>query len=275
VGTGQLVNDYSKAKGEEILRKIEPFTVRMTQQQAGFKAVIEEQVHLVKMKRRTYRLAQRVMRDGVIGRPDCRSVVADTGAKVMSKLRQIWSGSVITEAHGAVIFDQSKAEYIKRTFKGKTAILYTFQAEGIMLRRLYGAAATDSPEVFNANTDAVFIGQVLASREGVNLSSADDLVFFGVDYSALSYLQGRDRASYLGRDRANRVHWILADKGIEQTVLDTVRSKEDYTAQHYRKERSRLSADVNQALREGGLVCGEVNPNESLWSTRSLIAAAQ
>ena len=275
VGTGQLVNDYSKAKGEEVLERIEPYTVRMTQQQAGFKAVIEEQVHLVKMKRRTYRLAQRIMRDGVIGRPDCRSVVADTGAKVMSKLRQIWSGSVITEAHGAVIFDQSKAEYIKRTFKGKTAILYTFQAEGIMLRQLYGAAATDSPEVFNADADAVFIGQVLASREGVNLSSADDLVFFGVDYSALSYLQGRDRASYLGRDRANRVHWILADKGIEQTVLGKVRSKEDYTTQHYRKERERLSADVNQALREGGLVCGEANPNKSIWSTRSLVAAAQ
>ena len=42
-------------------------------------------------------MANGIMRDGVIGRPDCRSVLADTGAKVMSKMRQLWSGTVITE----------------------------------------------------------------------------------------------------------------------------------------------------------------------------------
>ena len=31
----------------------------------------------------------------------------------MSKLRQIYNGHVITENHGAIIFDKSKAEYIK------------------------------------------------------------------------------------------------------------------------------------------------------------------
>jgi hypothetical protein len=239
VGTGQQVNDYSSARAEDILRDIEPLTVTVTQAQAGFETQIIEKVHKVQMLPRTYRMAKRIMKDGVIGkfRPDGkagRTILADTGAKAMSKLRQMYSGTVITEHHGAVIFDRSKAHYIRTTFSGKTAILYTFNAEGDMLKDMFWGKWTDSPEEFNADPYLVFIGQVRASREGVNLSTADDLVFFGVDYAALSYIQGRDRASYLGRDRENRVHWILASGGIEGDVFATVQKKTDFTTAHYR-----------------------------------------
>jgi hypothetical protein len=250
VGTGQQVNDYSKADEARILTDIQPLTVTITQQQAGFTTQIEEQVHQVTMKPRTYRLARRIMKDGVIGRPDCRSVLADTGAKAMSKLRQIYSGTVITEAHGAVIFDRSKANYIRETFAGrKIAILYCFNAEGDMLRKVFANTCTDSPETFNADPTATYIGQVQASREGVNLSTADDLIFIGIDYSALSYLQGRDRASYLGRDRANRVHFIFAARGIEPRVYAQVRDKQNYTTAHYAADRGILSKEADQAVR--------------------------
>ena len=250
VGTGQQVNDYSKADEAKILADIKHLTVTITQQQAGFTTQIEEQIHQVTMKPRTYRLARRIMKHGVIGRPDCRSVLADTGAKAMSKLRQIYSGTVITEAHGAVIFDRSKAHYIRDTFAGrKLAILYCFNAEGDMLRKVFADTCTDSPETFNADPSATYIGQVQASREGVNLSTADDLIFIGIDYSALSYLQGRDRASYLGRDRANRVHFIFAARGIEPKVYAQVRDKQNYTTAHYAADRGILSKEADQAVR--------------------------
>ena len=250
VGTGQQVNDYSKADEARILADIKHLTVTITQQQAGFTTQIEEQVHQVQMKPRTYRLARRIMKDGVIGRPDCRSVLADTGAKAMSKLRQIYSGTVITEAHGAVIFDRSKAHYIRNTFAGrKIAILYCFNAEGDMLRKVFADTCTDSPETFNADPQATYIGQVQASREGVNLSTADDLIFIGIDYSALSYLQGRDRASYLGRNCANRVHFIFAARGIEPKVYAQVRDKQNYTTAHYAADRGILSKEADQAVR--------------------------
>jgi hypothetical protein len=250
VGTGQQVNDYSKADEARIMADIHPLTVTITQQQAGFTTQIQEQVHQVIMKPRTYRLARRIMKDGVIGRPDCRSVLADTGAKAMSKLRQIYSGTVITEAHGAVIFDRSKAIYIRDHFQGrKLAILYCFNAEGDMLRKVFANTCTDSPETFNADPQATYVGQVQASREGVNLSTADDLIFIGIDYSALSYLQGRDRASYLGRDRANRVHFIFAARGIEPRVYAQVRTKQNYTTAHYAADRGILSKEADQAVR--------------------------
>jgi len=249
VGTGQQVNDYSNANEARILADIEPYTVTITQKSAGFTTEIQEHTHYVQMKARTYRLAKRIMTDGVIGNPSCRSVLADTGAKAMSKLRQIYSGTVITEAHGAVIFDNTKAKYIMVNFSGKLAILYCFKAEGDMLRKMFGPLATDSPEHFNASPDAVYIGQILSSREGVNLSTADHLIFMGIDYSALSYLQGRDRASYLGRDRANQIHFIFAARSIEPRVYALVRNKENYTGSHYAADRSSLSAEADQAIR--------------------------
>jgi hypothetical protein len=247
VGTGTVVKDYSDAREGYIMRDIQPLTVNITQEQAGFTTHIEEQVHRVEMLPRTYRLARRIMRDGVVGKPGRRVVLADTAVKQLSKLHQVFSGTVITEHHGAIIFDRSKALYCRETFKGKTAILYKFQAEGDMLREVFAGRWTDSPEEFNAS-DKVYIGQVQSSREGVNLSSADDLVFFSIDHSALSYLQGRDRASYLGRDRANRVHWLFAARSLEPQIYKTVRNKEDYTTAHYRHDRSTVPSDTDQAV---------------------------
>jgi hypothetical protein len=237
VGTGTVVKDYSDAKEALVLRDIQPLTVNITQEQAGFTTHIEEQVHRIEMLPRTYRLARRIMRDGVIGKPGRRVVLADTAVKELSKLHQIYSGTVITESHGAIAFDNSKVLYISQHLcKGKTAILYKFQAEGAMLKAAFEGRWTDSPEEFNAS-DKVYIGQVQSSREGVNLSSADDLVFFSIDHSALSYLQGRDRASYFGRDRANRVHWLFAARSLEPVIYKTVRAKEDFTTTHYKRHK--------------------------------------
>jgi len=253
VGTGIVVKDYSDAYVNVIKKDIEPFMVYMTQKEAGFSQEIEENVHLVKMSKRTYRLALRIIKTGVIGKAKGRSVLADTGVKVMSKLKQLFNGHVITERHGTVIFDKSKVEYIKNTFKGKTAIMYCYKAEEKMLKKVFGDRITEDPVEFNTNDDKVFIGQVRSSREGVNLSSADDVVFLGIDYSALSYLQGRERASYLGRDRSNKVHYIFAEKSIEPKVFEVVQSKENYTINHYRDHRAAISEEANRQIRKRGL----------------------
>ena len=255
VGTGQVVNDYSNANKELILKEIEPYTVKVTQKQAGFETQIEESVKYVQMKPITYEIAKDIIDAGinqtVITTGKTRTILADTGAKKLSKLRQIYSGSVITEEGAKLIFDTSKAKYIERNYKGsKIAIMYTFDAEGKMLRATFGDRATDSPEKFNNNEDAVFIGQVRASREGVNLSTAEYLIFYGIDYASLSYLQARDRASFLGRKTAPRIHYVFALNGIEPRVLQRVRTKKDFTVSHFRSVREQLSKDAHQAIRE-------------------------
>lgn len=270
VGTGQTVNDYTRANEVRIMGDIAPYVVRITQAEAGITTEIQEQVHVVPMSDRTRRLMRRISKDGVIGRLGLRQVLADTGASRMSKLRQMAGGTVKWERRrvdggggltalegGSTCFDMSKVDYIQRTFTGKTAILYTFIAEGDMLREAYGDRATDSPEVFNADPSKVFIGQVQSSREGVNLSSADDIVFYGIDYAALSYLQARDRASYIGRTRANRVHWVFAEGSLEPMVFRVVRGKESYTIKHYMRDAGKLGTAPDHTAEGGRRVLGD------------------
>jgi len=197
-------------------------------------------------------LAQNIIDDG-ISTLDNQTILADTGAKKLSKLKQLYCGTVIGEGSGkGIIFDRSKAEYIKQRYGNhKLAIMYCYEAERKMLYEAF-PNATDSPEEFNANKNAVFIGQVRASREGVNLSSATYLVFLGVDFAALSYLQARDRASYLGRDASNppRIRYVFAANGIESQVYRTVRKKENFTISHYKSIRGELSSEAGKKIRE-------------------------
>ena len=250
VGTGQTVNDYSNANEKLIMQDIEPFVVQMTQEDAGFETKIDEAVRYIEMNETTYGLAQDIIDDG-ISTIEGQTILADTGAKKLSKLKQLYCGTVIAEESSkGIIFDRSKAEYIKQRYgKYKTAIMYCYEAERKMLYEAF-PNATDSPEEFNANKDAVFIGQVRASREGVNLSSATYLVFLGVDFAALSYLQARDRASFLGRDTPPRIRYVFAANGIESRVYRTVRKKENFTISHYNKVRGELSSEAGEKIRE-------------------------
>lgn len=251
IGTGQTVNDYSNANKELILKDIDPYVVRMTQEDAGFETKIDEAVRYVEMNETTYGLAQEIIDDG-ISELEGQTILADTGAKRLSKLKQIYCGTVIAEVSGKrIIFDRSKAKYIKQRYgKHKLAMMYCYEAERQMLFEEFGSKATDSPEEFNADKDAVFIGQVRASREGVNLSSATYLIFLGVDFAALSYLQARDRASFLGRDTPPRIRYIFAANGIESQVYRTVRKKENFTISHYNKVRGELSSAAGEKIRE-------------------------
>lgn len=251
VGQGLPINDYSAARYNEFSQLVKPLMLTYTQKQAGFTQEIIEYVHEIDMSRTTYIIASAILKDGVY-RGVSDMVLADSGAKVQSKLHQVYSGTVIGE-NGTHIFDTSKTEYIRERFAGRKIAIFTkFQAELEMVSDMF-PVVTSSPEAFNADPTAVFVGQIQSSREGVNLSSAECLIYLTPDFSALSYLQGRDRASHMGRTSPPEVHWIFAKGGIEQKIYDTVRNKEDYTLQHFKHDRASLSEQAAKVTQREGL----------------------
>ena len=245
VGQGLPINDYSNARYNEFSMLVKPLMLTYTQKQAGFTQEIVEYVHEIDMRRSTYTIASAILKDGVY-RGVSDMVLADSGAKIQSKLHQVYSGTVIGESETHT-FDTSKAEYIRETFKGRKIAIFTkFQAELEMVSDMF-PVVTSSPESFNADPEAVFVGQIQSSREGVNLSSAECLIYLTPDFSALSYLQGRDRASHMGRTTPPEVHWIFAKGGIEAEIYERVRNKEDYTLQHFKHDRGKLSSQAEKA----------------------------
>lgn len=233
---------YSNAIQSKIDAKTRHLFLSYTQEEAGFEQLVEEKVHYVQMTNKTYVLADIMRKKRVFIGKDKEEVLADTEVKLMQKLHQIYSGSVIPDSdHNAIAFDTSKIEYILNAFKGqKIAIYYKFKAELGMIMvhcNLKGLKTTDNPKEFNeSDANMVFVSQVQAGREGVNLSSADCLVMYNIDFSAVSYWQVRARLQTKNRTKTALVHWIFAKDGIETKIYKAVQNKQDYTLNYFKKD---------------------------------------
>lgn len=227
------VNDYSGALKDKIMSKVNPLMITYTQEAAGFESKINEIVYKVPMKASTYALCDKLKKDLVIqGKGD--TILADTGAKLMNKLHQMYSGTIILESGKRQVLDDSKAKFIMHTFGGKKiGIFYKFKAEWDLLKDVYGDNLTDDLEVFNS-TDKNIALQIVSGREGISLRNADVLVYFNIDFSAVSYWQSRDRMTTIDR-KFNDVYWIFAKGGIEENIYETVQEKKDYTLTYFKK----------------------------------------
>jgi len=232
---GNKINDYSDALIDKIKAIIDPYFITFTQKEAGFELEIKEQIHFVEMQPITYKLCNQLKADKVINGKE-KVILGDTPVKLLSKLHQMYSGTIKFEDETAKTLDNSKALFIKNNFPGKKiAIFYKFKQELEMLKEVFNNRWTDESDVFNKSSYLVYLGQFVSSREGINLSTADELIFLNIDFSALSYLQARDRMTSKDRIKENNLHWIFSKDGIEYKIYKVVKSKEDFTVQHFKR----------------------------------------
>lgn len=231
---GRTMNDYKTARVSDIQELIKPIMLSYSQKQAGFESQVKERILSVRMDANTYKMADRLIKDLVI-EGNSGTVLGDTPTKLMQKLHQIYSGTVKLEDGGAVAFDLSKASYIKSFFKGKKiAIFYKFKAELELLTTMFGDKLCTEINEFN-ETDKNIALQIVSGREGTNLSAADALVFYNIDFSATSYWQGRDRMTT--KDRlVNSVYWVFSEGGIEHKIYKSVEKKKPYTVSHFKRD---------------------------------------
>lgn len=230
------LNDYSQANVEKINEKIKHLFLSYTQKEAGFVQAVKEQVLKVEMKNTTYALADKIKRHRVHIGKDGQEIIADTEVKLMQKLHQIYSGTVLTESGTAIVFDTYKADFIKAYFKGKKiAIFYKFKAELTALLSVFGEQITLSPEEFNESGDKIFVSQVQSGREGLNLSTADALVMYNIDFSSVSYQQAKARIQSKDREKECWLYWIFSERGIEEKIYQRVINKQDFTLYWFKK----------------------------------------
>jgi hypothetical protein len=231
------VNDYKDANRYDIEKKIKHLFITYTQEQAGFTQMVNEQVLKVKMKESTYWLASKLRSRRVHIGKNGEEIIADTEVKLMNKLHQIYSGSVLAEDGEFVCFDDSKAKFIKERFADKKiAIFYKFRAELELIRWAFGGQITESPEEFNHRHDLTFVSQIVSGREGINLASADALIFYNIDFSHLSYWQARARMQTLEKQTACDLYWIFSEDGIEEKIYEKVKAKQDYVLSYFKQD---------------------------------------
>lgn len=230
------INDYSDARQDLIKSKIDHLFLSYTQSEAGFVSMVEEHVLKVNMSATTMNLARLLLRDRVIESKAGHVILADTAVKMQSKLHQIYSGTVKSEAGVGVAFDDTKAHFIKHYFKGKKiAVFYKFQAELDLIKKHF-EFITASPEEFRDSDGLTFVCQILSGREGTDLQTADALIMFNIDFSSVSYQQARARIQAKDKVLSCPLFWIFAEGGMEEKIYERVKNKQDYTASYFRKD---------------------------------------
>ena len=238
-GTPEIVyTSYGQAKSyknieySKLSNVIDKYKLTYTQKEAGFSSTISEHIIEVPMLPITYSLIKRLKRDLVIDGTN-EVILADTSVKLMQKVHQLSSGTVKFESGRSKIIDYSKVNYIRNNFKGKKlAIFYKFKAELKAIKEVLDI--TEDINEFNT-TDKHIALQFVSGREGINLSKADCIVAYNIDFSAITYWQFRDRMTTINR-KENNVYWLFSKGGIEYKIYKAVMNKKNYTLQTFKKE---------------------------------------
>lgn len=231
------INDYSATHTGKIMADISHLMITYTQEQAGFESMVEEKIIKIPMSDKISWAVKTIKRDKIFYTQSGAVILGDTKVKEMQKIHQLCSGTVKAEGGEVILFDDSKAKFIKERFAGrKIAIFYKYIGESLQLKKVFGDRIVTDPMEFNrAGVDAVFISQFLSGREGINISTADCIVMYNIDFSALSYWQTRARLQTKDRTEPAFVYWVFIDGGLEEKIYEVVQGKKDFTVSHYKK----------------------------------------
>lgn len=228
------ITDYSNSKYEPIKLIIEHLLIKFTQKNAGFETNVNEKILYCDMKPITYKLCNKLIKDRVVeGEKDV--ILADTSVKLQSKLHQLYSGTVKFESGNSKVIDNSKALFIYGYFKkNKIGIFYKFKEELNALKEVFKGNLTTDLEEFN-KTDKNIALQIVSGREGISLRNADYLVYYNIDFSAVSYWQSRDRLTTMER-KNNDIYWVFSNNGIENKIYNSVLNKKDYNNSVFKQD---------------------------------------
>lgn len=265
IGMGHNPIDYSHAKSS-VLRMFKEYRVTMTQEQAGFKGKVIEQVHHVTIPHPIALQLSVLNKTKLLEIPE---LVADTAAKMKSYFHQMTSGTVIDIDQKQHVLSKYKIEYIKRKFQNKKlAIYYVYRKEGDLLKKAF-PQWTNDPKDFKKSKTKTFICQIQSGREGISLATADCIVFYNISYSAVSYWQARARGQTRAGDNCY-IHWIFSSTGFEDSVYQIVQDKKDFTTKHFSDYVRNINPKKNKKMAKSTwMVSHKIKSNRSTKLSRS------
>jgi hypothetical protein len=229
------VNDYTDARKKDFWHLIRYYILTFTQVEAGFSTQVNENVLYCDMDAITYKIIEKLKKDLVVQNKEGQLILADTSVKLQQKLHQLYSGTCKFEDGTSKVIDLSKAMFIDNHFKGqKIAIFYKFVEEFNALKNIFGNRLTNDLEEFNTSDKNIAL-QIVSGREGISLAKAKYLVYYNIDFSAVSYWQSRDRLTTMDR-KVNDVYWIFSKDGIESKIYASVIKKKDYNNETFKRD---------------------------------------
>lgn len=241
--SGFIINKYEKADKTLIDKYLNKYFISYTQKEAGFKVTgLKDELIKVKTSENLHSLVKILLDDGIYTFKDGLNLICDTSVKLQNKIHQIYGGTVIIEDEGertSKVLDNYKASFIVDHYFGKykAVIFYLFDAEGELLKETFKGSWTDNNQVFNStDKNILFIKQIKAGARGINLSSAELIIYYNIHFSSEIYQQSRQRAQEKNKETKTKIHWLFSDKGIEEKIYRRVINKQSYTLSYFKED---------------------------------------
>lgn len=233
---------YEKTHREKIFKRINKYIIAVTQEDAGFTQIAQEQIHLVKSKR--VEAACRILIEDKIIKysGDADDIyVADNISKEASAIHQMQGGTLKISDDNFLIIDPYKVEYIANNFSGKIAIYYNFKAELELIKNNMPdnwKCCMTVKELRESDGDCYFPGQFRSKREGVTLDFCNVLIFYGMPHANLSYLQSKERLLTRNKEEESIVHFLITE--FENEIYNTVKyDKGKFNSESYKQWRKK------------------------------------
>lgn len=231
---GMMINDYSDGY-QTIIDEMIPYTIRFSQKDAGFLVKTNENVIIVPLDDKVKKMAD-ILKKTLVVQGKEEVILGDTPVKLMSKLHQLYSGTIKFESGNSMVLVTTKADYIADNFSDKrVGIFYKFKEELIAIKQVLGDNVTTELSDFDEGKCQHIALQIVSGREGISLKNADCIVYYNIDFSATSYWQSRDRMTTKDRIE-NQIYWLFSEGGIETLIYKAVSKKKDYTLAHFKQD---------------------------------------
>lgn len=210
---GRLVEQYKKTK-PELLTDLEPYIVRLTQQQAGITAQATDVPHLFKLDTSTLALIEQIKSDGVVT-INGREFVFESDMAIRTAIHQIEAGALLYDGQIVMLDNTEMVDYVRETFGDSpdVAVMSHF-------RSTRAKVAQHLPNVRVYSSDG--------HAEGVNLSHYKHFVILNTGYSGAKHVQRRDRGTLMGLTQERLVHHLMAKRQLSEKVYAAVSKKRDF-----------------------------------------------
>jgi hypothetical protein len=236
VAGGIVVNDYSDCS-EKYYEILDHLFVVVSQEEAG---ILTNKVFKYKRcNTNTSGLINQLVLKGYVG-VDGEIFEAPNISKEMQMVRQLCGGFLYRADGSFKLIDTAKIKMLQQlmTDYKKLLIYYYYDAERTILLENFKNDLTEDLDLAK-NTSKHYLAQMTSKREGITFPEADAIVYYNVDFSAITYLQSIERASIKDKERVDIIYLISEgcqvynNKSFEEIVLQVLRKKRRFTEKVY------------------------------------------
>ena len=239
ISGGTIVKDYSDCR-EDYYNALKHIFVIVSQEQAGIFTNKRHKTIYCDMQINRY-VSELIDNSSTLINGEI--IAPDNIVRELQLIRQLCGGFYYIDNYNSSyrIVSLAKIEAIKRMMHvyKKMLIYYYYRAEREMLLNELRDKVTENLDE-SKNSDKHYIAQMTSMREGITFTECDAIVYYNIDFSAITYLQSQERASLQSKSEVDIVY-LISDSFFEEKVLKILKKKKIMTSKIYESEIKKIT----------------------------------